>query len=35
MRNEEDFLVTPDGMRVLGSTRKPRTVGEVEALRSG
>jgi len=33
IRNEEDVLVTADGMQVLGKP-KPRTVAEVEALRA-
>ncbi len=32
VRNEEDYLVTPDGARRLGP-RKPQTVGELESLR--
>jgi len=32
IRIEEDFLVTPEGARLLGP-RKPRTVDEVEAIR--
>ncbi len=34
IRNEEDVLVTPTGMRVLGKA-KPKTVAEVEAIRAG
>ncbi len=33
IRNEEDVLITPEGYRVLGK-RKPKTIEEVEALRS-
>ena len=33
IRIEEDFLVTPQGARLLGP-RKPRTADEVEALRA-
>lgn len=33
IRNEEDFLITPDGKRLLGKP-KPKTVAEVEALRA-
>lgn len=34
IRNEEDYLVTPDGARRLGP-HKPQSVEEIEALRSG
>ncbi len=33
VRNEEDYLITPDGARRLGP-HKPQTVAELEALRS-
>jgi Xaa-Pro aminopeptidase len=33
IRNEEDYLITPDGSRRLGK-RKPMTVAEVEAVRA-
>ncbi|MCX6566312.1 MAG: Xaa-Pro aminopeptidase [Candidatus Aminicenantes bacterium] len=33
VRNEEDFLITPKGRRRLGKA-KPKTVGEVEAVRA-
>jgi len=33
IRNEEDVLVTDDGMRVLGTKRKPKTVDEIAAVR--
>ncbi len=33
IRNEEDYLITPDGKRLLGSKRKPMLIEEVEALR--
>ncbi|MBI9034674.1 MAG: aminopeptidase P family protein [Bacteroidales bacterium] len=33
IRNEEDFLITEDGYRLLGK-RKPKTIEEVEALRN-
>jgi len=32
VRNEEDYLITPDGARRLGP-RKPQTVEEIEKLR--
>lgn len=32
IRNEEDFLITPDGKRLLGK-KKPKTVKEIESLR--
>jgi Xaa-Pro aminopeptidase len=32
VRNEEDYLITPQGARRLGP-RKPRTVAEIEELR--
>ncbi|MCP5047250.1 MAG: aminopeptidase P family protein [bacterium] len=32
LRNEEDFVITPDGYRLLGKP-KPKTAAEVEALR--
>ena len=34
IRNEEDFLITENGYRLLGNKKKPMTVGEVEAYRS-
>jgi Xaa-Pro aminopeptidase len=34
LRNEEDFLITPEGARRLGP-HKPQTVEEIEGLRSG
>ena len=34
IRNEEDFLITPDGFRRLGP-HKPQTVEEIESLRGG
>ncbi len=33
IRNEEDYLITANGFRLLGNKRKPMTVSEVEALR--
>lgn len=33
IRNEEDYLITPDGARRLGHIHKPMTTAEVEALR--
>jgi Xaa-Pro aminopeptidase len=33
IRNEEDVLVTRDGMRLLGTRRKPRTEDEIAAVR--
>ncbi len=33
MRNEEDFLITPDGKRLLGK-QKPKTIEQVEAERA-
>ena len=32
IRNEEDFLITEDGYRVLGTRLKPKTIEDVEAL---
>jgi Xaa-Pro aminopeptidase len=32
VRNEEDYLITPDGARRLGP-RKPQTIEELEGLR--
>jgi Xaa-Pro aminopeptidase len=32
IRNEENFLITPDGYRLLGKP-KPKTIEDVEALR--
>lgn len=34
IRNEEDYLITPDGNRILGSKKKPMLIEEVEALRA-
>ena len=34
IRNEDDFLITPDGKRKLGK-KKPLTTDEVEAVRAG
>ena len=34
VRNEEDYLITPDGGRRLGRA-KPKTIAEIEALRAG
>ena len=34
IRIEEDFLITPEGARLLGRP-KPRTIDEVEAVRDG
>jgi len=33
IRNEEDYLITPDGKRLLGSKKKPMLIEEVEDLR--
>ena len=33
IRNEENYLITSDGHRLLGSKKKPMTVHEIEALR--
>ncbi len=33
IRNEEDYLITPDGKRLLGSKKKPILIEEVEDLR--
>ena len=33
IRNEEDYLFTPNGKRLLGSKKKPMLIEEVEALR--
>ena len=33
IRNEEDYLITPDGKRLLGNKKKPMLIEEVEALR--
>jgi Xaa-Pro aminopeptidase len=33
IRNEENYLITQEGKRLLGKKRKPMTVDEVEALR--
>ncbi len=33
IRNEENYLITPEGKRLLGNKRKPMTAEEVEALR--
>ncbi len=33
IRNEEDYLITPDGKRLLGSKKKPMLIEEVEGLR--
>ena len=33
IRNEEDYLITSDGNRLLGSKKKPMLIEEVEALR--
>lgn len=32
-RNEENYLITPDGKRLLGNKKKPMLIEEVEALR--
>ena len=32
IRNEEDYLITPDGARRLGKY-KPMTIGEVEGMK--
>ncbi len=34
IRNEENYLITSDGHKLLGNKKKPMTVEEVEALRS-
>jgi Xaa-Pro aminopeptidase len=34
LRNEENFLITPEGARRLGP-HKPQTVEEIEGLRGG
>lgn len=33
IRNEEDYLITPNGKRLLGSKKKPMLIEEVEELR--
>ena len=33
IRNEEDYLITKDGKRILGNKKKPMLIEEVEALR--
>ena len=33
IRNEEDYLITPEGKRLLGNKKKPMLIDEVEALR--
>jgi Xaa-Pro aminopeptidase len=33
IRNEEDYLITNDGKRLLGNKKKPMLIEEVEALR--
>ncbi len=33
LRNELDYLITPDGCRVLGTLKKPMTLDEVYAAR--
>ncbi len=33
IRNEEDYLITPNGKRLLGNKKKPMLIEEVEALR--
>ena len=33
IRNEENYLITPDGKRLLGNKKKPMLIEEVEALR--
>jgi Xaa-Pro aminopeptidase len=33
IRNEENYLITPDGKRLLGHKKKPMLIEEVEALR--
>jgi Xaa-Pro aminopeptidase len=35
IRNEEDYMMTENGARRLGSKIKPKTVAEVEAIRKG
>ena len=34
LRNELDYLITPDGCRVLGTIRKPMTIEEVYQARN-
>ena len=34
IRNEEDYLITNDGKRILGNKKKPMLIEEVESLRS-
>ena len=34
IRNEEDYLITPDGARRLGHKIKPMTADEVEAAKN-
>lgn len=33
IRNEENYLITPEGKRLLGNKKKPMLIEEVEALR--
>ena len=33
IRNEEDYLITPEGKKLLGNKKKPMLIEEVEALR--
>jgi len=33
IRNEENYLITPEGKRLLGSKKKPMLIDEIEALR--
>ena len=33
IRNEEDYLITNDGNRLLGNKKKPMLIEDVEALR--
>ena len=33
IRNEEDYLITTDGKRLLGNKKKPMLIEEIEALR--
>jgi len=35
IRNEENYLITTEGKRLLGSRKKPMTIEKVEALRKG
>ena len=35
IRNEENYMMTENGARRLGSKVKPKTVEEVEAIRKG